>query len=113
MNINKKLIALSATVIMVAPMFAMAALGDPVTPSSTYTLPGIVRGVSRILLTIALVAAALSFIVAAFFFITANGDASKVATGRAAIIYAAVGLVVALVAFSLPSIIQVLGGGFV
>jgi len=107
---NKKLIAISASVILLAlPVMGFAALGDPVNPV-LFDLPSIVAAVVRILITLALVAAAISFLVAAFYFVTANGDPALVQKGRQAIIYAAVGLVIALIAYSIPSIIVTLGG---
>jgi NAD/NADP transhydrogenase beta subunit len=59
-------------------------------------------------------AAIVMFIIAAFLFITSNGDPGKVGAARQSIIWAVIGLAVAIVAFSLPYIIRntLAGGGF-
>jgi NAD/NADP transhydrogenase beta subunit len=49
------------------------------------------------------------FIVAGILFLTSMGDPGKLATARAAVIWAVVGVVVAIIAFS---IINIVGGWF-
>lgn len=59
---------------------------------------GIIRKVSNIIATIAGIAAVIIIIVAGFEYITAAGDAQQAATARSAIIGAAIGLVIIVVA---------------
>lgn len=49
-------------------------------------------------------------IIGAFFILTAAGDAAKVTTGRNFIIYACIGLIIALMARAIPSIAKALMG---
>ena len=46
------------------------------------------------------------FIIAAFSFATSRGDATKVGEARNFVIYGVVGVVVALIAFSLPFVVR-------
>lgn len=52
-----------------------------------------------------IVVATLMFLVAGFMFVTANGDPAKIATGKKAVVGAAIGIVVAILAFSAVDII--------
>lgn len=54
--------------------------------------------------------AVLMFVIAGFYFLTSQGDPTKVATARQAVLWGIVGVVVGLVAFSIPAIIRLTVG---
>ena len=51
------------------------------------------------------IVAILFFIVAGYLFLSANGDAAKVKTAKSALLWGIAGVVVAILAFSIPTII--------
>lgn len=67
-------------------------------PSGGTDLTGVIKGVLRVLSTVAGIAAIIMIIVAGLRYITSNGEASEVSGAKRALIYAVVGLIV--VAFS-------------
>lgn len=62
---------------------------------------GILLKITNIIAYLAGAAAVIIIVVAGLYFITANGDASKVASARSAVIYAVIGLVVIIAARAL------------
>jgi hypothetical protein len=68
---------------------------------------GVLRRVTTVLATISGIAAVLIIMIGGFMYVTAGGNASKVEEAKKAILYAAIGLVVIVVAQSL--ILFVLG----
>ena len=58
--------------------------------------------------------AVVCFVIAGILFLTANGDAQKLATARSAVIWGIVGIIVGIVAFSILTIIGIsIGAGSV
>lgn len=55
--------------------------------------------------------AVIMVLVAGFLFLSANGDPTKVGQARMAVLWAVVGIIVAIVAFSLPTILSLTIGG--
>lgn len=104
---NKKLIiALSAAIAFTAPVIALAAFPNP--PALPGTVPDLWTVVVRVLQVIWPIFIGLSiimYIIAGFLFVTANGDPGKIGTARQSVIWATVGIVVALISFSLPWVI--------
>lgn len=70
--------------------------GDPISGSG-----GILLRISRVIAILAGAAAVIIIVLAGFYFITANGDAGKIASARNAVIYALLGLLIILVARAL------------
>lgn len=113
---NKKIIALLALVALFAsPTMVFAELSDGAIPSTpTGSIEDFLDLLDPILNLMWQIFIALAFImilIAAFLFITANGDPGKLQSARQALIWAAVAVGVGLVAFSIPRIIAGLFGG--
>ena len=106
---NKKLIVASALSTLLLPIAALA-FNPGAVPVSTYTFSQVVDGIVAILWPLIAAATVITFFVAAFFFVTSNGDADKVGTARQALIYGIVGVIVSIIAVSLPSIVRTLSG---
>ena len=93
---NKKIISLSAVIaLLVTPILALAAI-DPLTWIQT-----IISNLLKIVI-IPLFSGIviLMLIYSAFLFVTAAGDPTKVSTAKKALIWAIVGIIVALVSYS-------------
>ena len=111
---NKRIIAISAT----AVLLAMPLVGLAFTPGN---IPNQVPGLSindlidiifSIIWPVVVAFAIIMFILAAFMFFSAQGDPEKVLQARNAVIWGVVGMVVALLAFSIPFIVRnTLGSG--
>ncbi len=105
---NKKIIALSASALLLAmPLVSLA-----FTPGN---IPNQVPGLSinnlidiifSIIWPVVIAFAIIMFILAAFMFFNAQGDPEKVTSARNAVIWGIVGMVVALLAFSIPFIVR-------
>ena len=111
---NKKLIiALSAVSLMAMPLAAMAAFDPGGTPNSVnLNIVQIINIILNFMWPIFAGFAVIMFLVAGFIFLTASGDPGKVETARQAVLWGVVGVVVGLIAFSIPLIIrQTLGSG--
>ena len=110
---NKKLIiALSAVTILAMPLAAMAF--DPgTTPNSVQLdIVQIINIILNFLWPIFAGFAVIMFLIAGFMFLTSQGDPSKVDTARQAVLWGVVGVVVGLIAFSIPLIVRnTLGSG--
>ena|SRR5581483_36644 len=105
---NKKLIVASLlTVVLAAPALALAfnAGGEP-NQVSGINIPTLIDILFTIVWPIVVAFAVISFIVAAILFMSSQGDAAKVQQARGAIIWGVVGVVVALIAFSIPLIVR-------
>lgn len=106
---NKKLIALSASALSLAlPMIALAAdFVPPPQPAqvafSLNTIVGIILGIFWLIIAAFVI---ISFILAGVIFITAQGDPTKIATARTAVIYGAVGILVILLSYSILLIVR-------
>ena len=105
---NKKLIAATALTMLLASPAMILAFDDGGLPNQ---VPGLDIGtlidvLFGIVWPVVVAFAIIAFIVAAFLFMTAQGDATKIAQGRSAVIWGVVGVVVALLAFSIPAIVR-------
>ena len=114
---NKKIIAASATALLLAlPLVSMAAAtfnaGNVPNVVGTLTIQGLVDIIFSILWPVFIAFAIIMFLLAAFGFFTAQGDPEKVANARNFVLWGVVGVVVALLAFSIPFIVRnTLGNG--
>ena len=100
---NKKLIIASVVTALMLPVaaFALQTIPQP-TVNPALTLGGLIDTIFNFIWPIIAVIIVIFLILAAFNFITANGDADKVADGKNALIWASVGIVVLLISFSIP-----------
>ena len=103
---NKKLIALSiSTILLIVPAYSFAVALLPI--------PGVITAISPafdaffgIIWMFFAAFAVIAFLIAGFLFLSANGNASKVAQARDAVIWGIVGVAVGLLAFSIPFIVK-------
>ncbi len=104
---NKKLnVLLTSAVLLVLPVAILAAVNIPNGQPGTFgSISGIVNGVLDLAWPVLVGFSVIMFVVAGFLFVSSQGDATKVAGARSALLWAAVGLVVGIISFSLPSII--------
>ncbi len=106
---NKKIIALTlASATLLALPVAMFAIGQPAIPQSNQALSviGIINVVLSFLWPLFIGFAVIMFIIAAFFFVTAQGEADKVGEARQFLIWGVVGVAVGILAFSIPYVVQ-------
>ncbi len=110
---NKKLISLSIIALLLLPPLALAIdIGATHQPDT-----GVINIVDLIntllndlVWPIAAAIVLILFIMAGIIFLTAQGDAGKLATARSAVIWGVVGVIVIIVAFSIISTIEALVG---
>ncbi|MDO8530087.1 MAG: hypothetical protein Q7S10_01645 [bacterium] len=111
-HMNKKIItSLTSAALFALPLMALA-VQIPAAPQGTLT--SVTELINPILDLMWQVFIALAFImvfIAAFLFITANGDPGKLASARQALIWSAVAVGIGIAAFSIPIIIASLFGG--
>jgi len=107
---NKKLVALSTLAALIMPMMAVAAINLPALPAfSSINLNTVINNVFNIVWIFTAAAIVILFVVIGFMFLTAEGDPTKVALARRAVIWGAVGVVVILLSFSIIAlVVQVL-----
>lgn len=105
------MIAVSCAALLALPLAALAFTPGP-TPNTVANLSttDIVNIVLDFVWPIFAGFAVLMFIIAGFYFLTSQGDATKVATARQAVLWGIVGVVVGLVAFSIPAIVRLTVG---
>lgn len=101
------------TLLVLLPLVVLAAAtSSPATPSpepTTMDIAGlleVIKTISRWLLSFLLVLVVIFVLWAAFLFVTAGGNPAKVEEARARLIFAAIGVAVALLAWSVPTIIK-------
>jgi len=105
---NRKLITLSnVAILLVLPVAALAFNpGGVPNAAPNLTINQLVDVVFSILWPIVVAFAIIMFILAAFLFMTAQGDPVKLQQARSAVIWGVVGVAVALLAFSIPFVIR-------
>jgi len=104
---NKKIITSVSAILLSLPVTILAFTPGSV-PNAVPTLdvPGVIDIIFSILWPITVAFFIIMFVLAAFLFATAQGDAEKVKSARAAVIWGIVGVFVALVAFSIVFIVR-------
>lgn len=105
----------SALLLMGVAQVAFAAIDPGTIPAGPQTrdqLLVIIDNVINLVFTALIVFSVIYIIMAAFQFVSAGGDLAAVTQARQKLIYAIVGIIVALVAKGIPFVIRsVLGGG--
>src|SRR5438046_594336 len=109
---NKKLLlATAGTLLLIAPLAAMGTAPSPYAGPTPVPNPGVdINALITLVLDIVWVVfgafAVIMFIFAGVGFITAQGDPEKVGVARNFVIYGIIGVVIALLAFSIPLILR-------
>lgn len=104
---NKKIIASAVTALLAAPSLMMAFNpGDVPNAAPGLTVNTMVDLIFSILWPVAVAFFIIMFVIAAFYFFTAQGDPEGVKRARDFVIWGVVGVVVALLAWSIPFIIR-------
>ncbi len=105
---NKKLIAASISVVLLAMPLATMAFNPGPLPNTVagLSINNLIDIIFGIMWPIVVAFAIIMFILAAMQFFTAQGDPSKVADARNFVLWGIVGMVVALLAFSIPFIVR-------
>ena len=107
MNTIKKIISSSVVGTLLLPVIALADINPGPTPNGgVFNVVTIINAVLNLLWPIFFGYAVIMFIVAGFTFLTAQGEAEKVGEARKAVQYGAIGVVVGIIAFSLPAVIR-------
>jgi hypothetical protein len=112
-NMNKKIIIVASCLALLAlPLATMAFDAGPTPNSVVLSVPQIIDLLLNFIWPIFAGFAVVMFLFAGFLFLTSQGDAAKVAQARQAVLWGVVGVVVGLIAFSIPLIVRVtLGNG--
>lgn len=101
-NVNKKLLGFVATTAFLTIPLVVLAVTDPLT-----WITGIVnRLMQYIVWPIFIGACILMFIYAGFMFVTSHGDPAKIKSARDAVLWAVIGVIVVIFAFSAYTIIR-------
>ncbi len=105
---NKKLIVLNSLALLIAlPVSVLAFNPGPIpATNASINVNDIIDVIFSILWPIAVAFFIIMFVIAGFMFATAQGDAEKVKTARNFVVYGVVGVIVALLAFSIVFIIR-------
>ena len=107
---NKKKLALAVLCAAALPLIALG-INDPITnPTGVSGITNITTLINSLLSVLWVVFAAIAvimFVIAGILFLTAQGQAEKIATARSAFIWGIAGIVVGILAYS---IIDIVGG---
>lgn len=107
---NKKLIASSVLTALLSLPIVSLAYQTPPQPGTGFNFDQIIQGIINILWPLLAAASVIVFIIAAFLFVTSQGDPTKVQAARQAAIWGVVGFIAAIISFSIPTIIRNLSG---
>jgi uncharacterized membrane protein len=112
MKISKIIVSLLLLAVVLTPVLALAAeesgTGIPTRPTgvdSVTNLDTLYNKIGNLLWQIVAIVALVLFVVAGIMFMTAQGDPTKVATARMFVLWGVVGIVVALLAYSIVKIV--------
>jgi len=107
MKTKKYLLSLALISLLAASLLALPAKGLAQTTTLNEIEPvGAIEKIITWLITIILIVAALFIVIAAFTFVTAGGDPEKVNKARDQVLYALIGVVVALLAYGLVLLVK-------
>lgn len=97
-------IALAAVALPVLASAQIANLGDR--PSISLNLTGLGNKIANAAWVIFTIIAVVMFVIAGIMFLTAAGNADKIAQARQAFLWGVAGIVVAIIAFTIITIVQ-------
>jgi len=104
---SKKPAVLFLIIILFALPFVAGALDFPsLTAKQDFNVTLALDGVINIVWQIFLGVSILMFIIAGFMFVTGHGDPAKTGAAKQAVIYGVIGIIVAILAFSIATIIS-------
>ncbi len=106
---KKTLIALFIIGLLILPVLSLAYETPSTPPTGNLDIPTVIGYILTIMYEIAFGLGVIMFIVAGILFMTSQGAPEKVSTARSAALWAVVGIVVAIIAFSLDSILAGIG----
>ncbi|MCX6759214.1 MAG: hypothetical protein NT012_01470 [Candidatus Nealsonbacteria bacterium] len=107
MKTKKYLLSLTLVSLLAVSLLALPAKGLAATSTlEDLDVEDILTKIVNWLITILLVVAALFIVLAAFTFVTAGGDPEKINTARNQVLYALIGVGVALLAWGLVALVQ-------
>jgi len=106
MKTKKYLLSLALISLLAASLLALPAKGLAQTTLNEIEPVGAIEKIITWLITIILIVAALFIVIAAFTFVTAGGDPEKVNKARDQVLYALIGVVVALLAYGLVLLVK-------
>lgn len=106
--INKKLAAVVATSVLLAMPLVSMAIPNPNTPTTlaNFSIIGLVNTILNLIWPIFIGFAVIMFIIAGFYFISAQGEPDGVAKARSFLIWGTVGVAVGVIAFTIPYVVQ-------
>ena len=104
---KKSIIVLASVALLAMPLVSLAGFNPGAVPSSlNYNLNQLIDLIFSIVWPLFLAAAVIMFVVAALKFFAAQGDPGETNTARMFVIWGVVGMVVALLAWSIPLIMR-------
>ncbi len=107
---NKKIIYTLIAAALLLPAVGLAIDFGTLPVGQNLDIPGILNKVLGIVWPIFIGFAIIMFIVAGFLFLKAQGDPAETKTAQKAVMWGVVGLVVGVLAFSIPGIVKSLLG---
>ncbi len=109
-QINKKIIYVCIATALLLPAVGLAVdFGTPPV-AQNLDIPGILNKILDIVWPIFIGLAIIMFIVAGFLFLKAQGDPAETKTAQKAVMWGVVGIIVGILAFSIPRIVTSLLG---
>ena len=102
----KKYLAILCLTVLLAPTFVCLAESVDGPPDVDVSIIDIIKNIVNWVFTIFLAISALFIILAAFQFLTAGGDSSKVSAARDKLLYAAIGIGVAVLSRAIVPIVR-------
>ncbi|OGZ69451.1 MAG: hypothetical protein A3D44_03445 [Candidatus Staskawiczbacteria bacterium RIFCSPHIGHO2_02_FULL_42_22] len=105
---NKKIAYIVSAALLTLPLVTLADIdpGPAPSPNPGLAVVDIINKVLNFIWPIFVGFAVIMFVVAGFLFLTAAGEATKVASARQAILWGIIGVVVGILAFSIPFIVR-------
>ena len=100
---SKKLAITGLVLYLLFPLVALADMFD--LPGDNLDIMTAIQGIFGAAFTLFTATAIVSFVYAGILFLTAEGDTSIIATARKALLWGIIGVVVAILAYSLPLIV--------
>jgi len=107
---KKTLLAVILLSLFALPMVILALETPPIGPTSEAGILAIVDTITNWIFTIFLAAAVIFIIMAAIQFLTSGGDPGKVGSARNSLLYALIGVAVAVMAKALIALVRIIVG---
>ena len=105
---NKKLVTVAATVALLALPLASMAIPNPTVPNTlpNFSVISLINTILNFIWPIFIGFSVIMFIIAGFYFISAQGEPEGVAKARQFLIWGVVGIAVGVIAFTIPYVVQ-------